>query len=375
MRILSVVTRVERGLACWVRISNLARALELGGHEVVFGHYCPRGPCPDGSTLDLGATHMHVVAPRPIIPFVHLSHMLKGTYDIVFANMQFACMYSLLGRATGVPLVFDRHGDIGAEVSCQNDNRDHPHRSALYAGLGRAVDDIDIVCSSAVTCPSRSMIDALATRGFGYERLIYVTNGADLDFFRPQDESVRRDFRERLGIEDSFVIGYLGGTARWQGVDRIVQAADCLSGSDIKVLVVGGSKEKMAARNVVHVPRVPSCDMPSYYSACDVLVLPRPSDPATVVAAPTKFAEYAAMGKPILTTPVGDPARFVREHECGLVTSGCSPSQIAEGAVQLKSAGDQALRKMGANARELAELEYDWRIIGRHLLAGLGRLQ
>ena len=42
----------------------------------------------------------------------------------------------------------------------------------------------------------------------------------------------------------------------------------------------------------IFIPKIPRAQIPDYYSACDVLVLPRPSHPATEIAAPTKFAEY-----------------------------------------------------------------------------------
>ena len=98
--------------------------------------------------------------------------------------------------------------------------------------------------------------------------------------------------------------------------------------------------------------------MRDHYSMCDVFVLPRPSHPATEVAAPTKFAEYAAMGKPILVTRVGDAPDLVTKYGCGVVVADNSPAELAKGIRQITDLSHEQRSEMGRQARKLAESEF-----------------
>ena len=96
-------------------------------------------------------------------------------------------------------------------------------------------------------------------------------------------------------------------------------------------------------------------------------MLPRFKSTATEIAAPTKFAEYASMGKPILTTNVGDAAELVRKYHCGYVIDGYDSESLVEGIQTIREIPDSLLSKMGDNSRTLAESEFDWNKIKTNL--------
>jgi glycosyltransferase involved in cell wall biosynthesis len=80
------------------------------------------------------------------------------------------------------------------------------------------------------------------------------------------------------------------------------------------------------------------------------------------VAMPTKFAEYIALGKPVLVTDVDETARFVRRHDCGLV---CEPSAsgLAGAIAQAREMSREELSAMGRRGRRLAESTFSWEVI------------
>ena len=90
-------------------------------------------------------------------------------------------------------------------------------------------------------------------------------------------------------------------------------------------------------------------------------MLPRPNHLATDVAAPTKFAEYAAMGKPILTTDVGDAAELVAKYKCGIVVDSNDSEGLKNGVLELKKKSKDDLLNMGKNSRKLAEQEFSFK--------------
>ena len=162
------------------------------------------------------------------------------------------------------------------------------------------------------------------------------------------------------------LFGYLGEFQEWQGIERLIEAAKLVMDQRFLLLIVGGSESRQEGQVVV-VPSVSRERVPYYYSLCDFLVLPRPDHPATQIAAPTKFAEYAAMGKPILTTEVGDAARFVRKYECGMVLKDNRPGVLAEGmASMMRITADKQLT-LAAASRSMAEREFDRRIAADNL--------
>ena len=66
------------------------------------------------------------------------------------------------------------------------------------------------------------------------------------------------------------------------------------------------------------------------------------------------------MGKPILTSNVGDAAYLVRKYKCGIVIKNNQPDCLREGLLQLSSLSTDTLYEMGINARKLASEEFDW---------------
>jgi len=196
-----------------------------------------------------------------------------------------------------------------------------------------------------------------STKGIPLEKMSYITNGIDLNLFKPSKNN-NLDLKKKLGIENKFIFGYIGALDKWQGVDRFIDAAREIDDKNVVFIIVGWEKSERE-NNIVYVPKVPYSQITSYYSICDVLTLPRPHHLSTEVAAPTKFAEYTAMEKPILTTNVGDAANLVKKYECGIVTKGDSPKNIVDGINEFLNLSKKQLDVMSKNSRELAEKEFD----------------
>ena len=94
-----------------------------------------------------------------------------------------------------------------------------------------------------------------------------------------------------------------------------------------------------------------------------ILIIPRIQHQAIKNAFPTKFAEYAAMGRPIMVNDVDETADFVRKHNCGFVSSP-SPEAMAETMANAAMTSAQQLALMGARARQMAESNFSWDGIG-----------
>jgi glycosyltransferase involved in cell wall biosynthesis len=294
----------------------------------------------------------------------------------VYANTGAAAFCSLSGRLTKTPLVFDMHGDLLQELLLRCGYSLNPKFMINYLQF-KIMDYANLKGSDQIICVSNRMIDYLHTsKGISLNKLEYVTNGVDLDFFKPEFDKVQ-EFKEQLGFEDKLIFGYVGGFQSWQGTENLIKAAKSLNDDDIAFLIVGG-ETTLPNRdncNTIFIPKINRNEIPNYYSACDVLILPRPFHIATEVAAPTKFAEYTSMGKPVLTSNVGDAADLVKKYNSGIVVDNNHVNNLLNGFDQFKNLDDAELRRMGKASRKLAENEFDWKIVSKNLLKSLEKFQ
>jgi glycosyltransferase involved in cell wall biosynthesis len=94
-----------------------------------------------------------------------------------------------------------------------------------------------------------------------------------------------------------------------------------------------------------------------------ILIIPRSPHRALLHAFPTKFAEYAAMGRPIMVNDIDETADFVREYGCGFV-SDPSPEAMAKTMEEAAKVPVETLFEMGNRGRKMAEENFSWEKIG-----------
>lgn len=124
--------------------------------------------------------------------------------------------------------------------------------------------------------------------------------------------------RERLGLGEDFVIGYVGTLSGWHGIRLLYEIAAELEKrglSGFRFLVVGGDGNKLQKHRtltrengledvILFHGDVPHLDIPRYIRAMDIGIIPD----ANPWNAPTKLFEYQACGIP----PIGPDYPGVR---------------------------------------------------------------
>ena len=367
MRVLSVCVRLPGDDAAWRRISNIGRILSLNGHEVNYVHYC-RGKAYDGlvERKSDGYNHIYERVSRIDTLIRHLKRMLRDGYDVVYTNTQSAALFSPVNKLVNVPMIVDIHGALVQELVFLNQDLGFSPRFLRRLMETQVAEFLGLTLSDKVVCVSKRMADYLEGNGISSSKLANITNGVDLAFFTHVDDSKTKSMRAELGLGEKLVFGYVGGYAKWQGIESLFEAARAVKDRNIGFLIVGCG-QMPSSDNIRVIPRVPHSKIREYYDACDVLVLPRPRHFVTEVAAPTKFAEYVAMGKPILTTPVGDAAELTGQFRCGVVAQGADTESIVQGIREISELNSGELAEMGRNSRKLAEQVFDWNKIGLDL--------
>jgi glycosyltransferase involved in cell wall biosynthesis len=289
-------------------------------------------------------------------------------FDFVHAGGNAAYAAAWLKLCTNAKVIFDVHGDVVSETQLEWSTS--PRFQSAYELIQAHV----IQAVAARSCDyflavSRPLGERLVQYGAAPDRIALIRNGVDLETFSPG----------ACNRNGHFTITYAGGFQRWQGLDSLVQAFERLTDDRVRLRIIGFGPDQESYRRDIRqrlgervdlVDRLPRDMLVKELRDAQVLALPRPPHPAVTVAMPTKFGEYLALGKPVLVCDVDETAALVREHGCGFV-SNPGPAALAESIREIATVSDNALHEAGQRSRQLAEIEFSWQQIGRKYAASL----
>jgi D-inositol-3-phosphate glycosyltransferase len=204
--------------------------------------------------------------------------------------------------------------------------------------------------------------DAMARLyGADPKRIELVPCGVDLSRFRPLDQE---ESRKRLGLNGDKVFLYVGRIESLKGVDLLVQTAAHLEiPQGVRVLVVGGddgqnqeverlrqlAQDLDVADVVDFVGRVDQEELPVYYSAADVCVVPSFYESFGLAA-----LESMACGTPVVASRVGGLSTIIEHGHTGYLKSWRCPEAFAN-SLEMITSSKSLLESMGQAARRRAE--------------------
>src|SRR5262249_9593928 len=155
---------------------------------------------------------------------------------------------------------------------------------------------------------SERVAEEVVRLGVDERRVVIVRTGFDPAMFSGHPD--RRATRSRLGIDDEFVVGWVGSFRGFHSLDQLVAAVarttERVEAKSFLLLVGDGPERKpveaLAAGRGVHVVStgtVPQHDLHALISAMDVAVL-LAGKGAEFHYSPLKLAEYLASGVAIV---------------------------------------------------------------------------
>lgn len=198
-----------------------------------------------------------------------------------------------------------------------------------------------------------------------WNKTIIVYNGADVEKYNPKNNG--EQIRKKFNAETGPLLLSNGRLVQQKGFKFLIEAFAKLkwekqfAKSKLVIIGKGPLKEqllKQCARekisdSVFFVTGIPEEELPLYYAACDLFVLPTLWEPSAVV-----LYEALASGKPILTTDVGGNPEIVSEKS-GVVVPKADAGKLFEKMFELLS-DEKKLRELGKNARQRAAEKFSW---------------
>lgn len=329
------------------RLMNLARLLEERGFS------CDYFFMEDHWPLDTETT-------RSVFMPLWLKKLRE--YDLIYCGAAEAAQALFFARILMPGLIMmDMHGDVVSQSAqtkaliTAGSKTSPSFRVWLLYKMSMAT------CHHFITQSTYQMED-LINEGVGKNNVSVVRNGVDLDLFR---------FLE-MPRNTEFPIGYIGTFHTWQGTEYLFEAIGKMKNKHARILLIGFDESEMewkdAFRNtygdrVELVDKMDRAPMVEKMKSVGVLMSPRPPHIASRAAFPTKFAEYASLGRPILVTDVDETAEYVRRYDCGFVCE-ASSDDLARAMDQAVQTPHETLAQMGLNARNMAEKNFAWEKIG-----------
>lgn len=296
-----------------------------------------------------------------------LEAMEKRAFDFIYERYSlWSDMGARLAQATGRPFVLEVNAPLRLEAA--------RYRTLPDPECAAQIEQTQFMAASAISVVSQALRDYVIGQGAPPERVHVLPNGVDPQRFHP---AVRGGaVRDRLGLNDRIVIGFVGRPRPWHDLETLCAAFARLHTDDPRfhLLLVGeppaALPEIIAERGlrqaVTLTGPVAHEDVPQYIAAMDVAVSPHPPL-ADFYFSPLKLFEYLACGVPTVAADIGQPAAIIRDGETGYLYPPGDAEALAERIRFLIAHPDHA-REIAWNGAVSVLERYTWQENARSVI-------
>lgn len=230
--------------------------------------------------------------------------------------------------------------------------------------------------AALVVVVTESFREVLVRRGLLPEHVAVITNGVDVETFRP-DACAASVIRAKHGIESRFVVLYIGAHGISHALSSILDVASRLRDElDVCFVFVGDGAEKqclvrraaeIGLSNVRFLPSQPRETVPAWYSSADVVLVPLRDIPVFETFIPSKMFEILACERPIIASVRGEARRILERSGGAVVVEPEDVDGIAQAIRTLRA--DAGLReRLGRSGGAFVRAEYDRRVLAHRYL-------
>lgn len=370
-----------------IHVREFSNALQGNGHEVEIFTCRMGGEAPDGFTVPVhefplekperrlisalqddpqagGRTPNEV---RSMLYNANLRHRLLPLLqefqpDAIYER------YALLGtagqelaKALGIPHILEVNAPLSEEQA--------RHRGIVFDQTIRAIEQRIIAGADQVISVSEPLKQWIVGTGASAGRVTVLPNGVNTDRFAERTGTVR----ERLGLGDRPVVGFVGTLKAWHGTDTLIRAMGSLvreRGPDRTpaLLIVGDGPQRDQLESLardeglgdvtIFTGMVPHGEIPNYLAAIDIAVAPY-AETGDVYFSPLKLFEYMAMGCTVIAADTGQIREYIRHMDNGILYT---PGDTDALAGQVAAMLDDPIRAriLGKTARHEARSTMSW---------------
>ncbi len=273
-----------------------------------------------------------------------------------------------LARALGIPHLLEVNAPLTVEQA--------GYKRFRLTTLAARMESELLAASDRVIVVSEWLREWALGVGADADRLEVVPNAVS----RPLFESLpaREVSRERLGIDGTRTVGFVGSFQPWHDVAGLLRAFRQLHEQDpgLRLLLVGAGRDGSAVRSTteelgiaeaVHsVGHLPHEAVPEALAAMDVAVAPY-NGGEELGFLPLKLFEYMASGRPVVAANVGRIADLVEHGRTGLLYRPGDEDELAS-ALRTVLYDGVAGDELGRAARDKVLRDHTWNGVARRVV-------
>ena len=213
----------------------------------------------------------------------------------------------------------------------------------------------------------------LINRGIDANKIKVVTNGSNVELFSAREKN--QELLKSLGLENKFIIGYIGTHGMAHSLDFIVTSISKIEDKDIHFLFIGDGamKEKvleiandLKVKNATFLNPIKKEEVPEYLNICDISLAPLKKEDNFKTVIPSKIFEASAMRKPTLLGVEGQAQEIIETHNAGLCFEPENEKDFLEKIYILKN-DKEKYKELQKGCEELA-IEYDRKKLAEKML-------
>ncbi len=216
--------------------------------------------------------------------------------------------------------------------------------------------------------------DLISYYGLRPDKIGVTYNGIDATLFKPRTDG---EIPNMPALKGKKIVLYVGHFGLRKGIVHLLEAMKRVTKEvpDSVLVCVGGVPDWLGktrywshldslirgselSDKVFMLDKVPNSELPMYYSACSVFVLPSYYEAFAKVV-----LEAMGCGKPVITSLEGGPSEaVVNGKDAGILVPYGSEERLAEALITLLQ-DERLAKEMGRNGRERIEKDFTWPIV------------
>jgi glycosyltransferase involved in cell wall biosynthesis len=222
--------------------------------------------------------------------------------------------------------------------------------------------------AAVITVAETARQRLIEQKGLDEAKTYCIPNGADLAKFVLADGTIQQT-RKNLGLGTKFVVAYVGNHGLGQGLQGVVRCAALLRDeNDVHFLFVGDGAEKakvvheaerLRLANTTFLSTRPREDVPAFYGAANVCLVPLADVPSFRNTIPSKIFEILGVGRPIIGALEGEGADVIRRSKAGLVVPPQNPEALAEAIRTIRALSDGEREVMAKQGRQFVKENFN----------------